>query len=269
MPGRYATSVPPARWRTALGTALTVAFALVCLGLVPLVLVSSGHRGGDARAGSTGFVPEYGKAARGDAADRWFLVDRRLLEGVAERLNDSWQLPGTVRMTGRSCDGTDVAYDPELSRIDVCYAFVSEIREQFAEAGAGPATAERTVGVLTETLYHEAGHALIDALRLPYTGREEDVADQFAAYSLIPQGEAGRAAIRAAAESYELYAAAADPAEADFADEHAHDAARAVNYRSYLHGFLQGAPHGSGPRAPSSSGAGDGLDAEVLPAARA
>ncbi|UGY92701.1 DUF4344 domain-containing metallopeptidase [Streptomyces gobiensis] len=246
MPGRYATSDLSSRWPTALGTILLVAFALVCLVVVPLLLVTSGAGADQTRTGSGGFVPEYGKPAGGTARERAFLQDHRVLEEVSGRLNELVAMPATVRMTGRSCGDTEVAYDPERARIDVCYEFVAEVREMFA---AAPSAADadiadiadavvdrKTVGVMTEALYHEAGHALLDKLALPYTGREEDVADQFAAYSLIPQGKKGQAAILAAAENYELYAEDTDPRDVDFAGPHAADAVRAVNYHSYLYG---------------------------------
>jgi Putative metallopeptidase len=105
----------------------------------------------------------------------------------------------------------------------------------FARDRASDAS-ERTAGAITETLYHEAAHALIDTLDLAPTGREEDVADQFAAYRLIPQGPAGRAAILAASDNYAQSAGARAPGDVDFADEHPPDATRAANYRCYLYG---------------------------------
>jgi hypothetical protein len=41
------------------------------------------------------------------------------------------------------------------------------------------------LGQLTFVVLHELGHALIDRHRIPFSGREEDTADQFAAYVIM------------------------------------------------------------------------------------
>ncbi|WP_431043825.1 DUF4344 domain-containing metallopeptidase [Streptomyces sp. P1-3] len=201
-----------------------------------------------------GLWTSYQPAKSDDQAwARDFLRQRRLPERVAERLNKRLKLRAKIGIEGRTCGDSDVAYDPEERRVELCYEFVDEVRELFeddaadaegdrdadaaGEAGAGAVAIEdKTAGVVTETLYHEVAHALIDRLDLPFVGREEDVADQFAAYHLIPQGKAGRAAVLAAADNYLLYAGQTDPADIDFADEHLPDAARAANYYCYVYG---------------------------------
>jgi hypothetical protein len=81
------------------------------------------------------------------------------------------------------------------NRIDVCVEFATDIwrinlshiplgTAGFIEVGPNLAYVEldRTSVVVAFALLHEAGHALIDVLRLPVAGREEDAADQFAAW---------------------------------------------------------------------------------------
>ncbi|KUJ67041.1 hypothetical protein ACZ90_32075 [Streptomyces albus subsp. albus] len=240
---------------------------------------------------------------------RDFLRHRRLPEQIAERLNKRLSVRTRIGIVGRACGDSDVSYDPEKGRIDLCYEFVDEVRGMFSEraesavadardggsgssgdshagyvptsrgnlpgarveqttdlgrrattsrkartgrtTGLGDRTTdpgdraggdldERTAGVVTETLYHEIAHALIDRLDLPIVGREEDVADQFAAYNLVPQGARGRAALLAAADNYTLYAERTDPQDIDYSDEHLPDAARSANYRCYLYGAAPG-----------------------------
>ncbi|MEC4019448.1 DUF4344 domain-containing metallopeptidase [Streptomyces sp. H27-D2] len=198
------------------------------------VMVTAAAPGQAAAPKSREIVASYQKAKRGGGDERAFLRENRLLERVSDKINKRLKIPGTIRMAGRSCGNTDVAYDPEKSRIDVCYEFVAEVREMFEDAG-GKNVRGSTAGVVSETLYHETAHALIDKLALPYTGREEDVADQFAAYNLIPQGMAGQRALLAAAENFHLYAIE-EGQKVDFSDEHSPSAARAATYRSYLYG---------------------------------
>ncbi|MBB1255858.1 hypothetical protein H3146_21210 [Streptomyces sp. OF3] len=254
MPGRYATdTLPPAcptlpqppagRYprRAVVGTLVGLTVALLCLVAVPLALLDSDE--GEARADSRGFVVEYGKAGRGEGADRRLLEGAGVLEKATDRLNKRLVLPSTIRVTARSCPDAAAHYDLEKSRIEICYSFVAEVRELFersvrdAEGAEGTERVRaKTLGVLTETVYHEAAHALIDKLGLPFTGREEDAADQFAAYHLIPQGRHGRAALLAAAENFALYAEDTDPADVDFGGEHSPDAVRAAAYYTYLYG---------------------------------
>ncbi|MBB1243168.1 hypothetical protein GL263_06255, partial [Streptomyces durbertensis] len=208
---------------------------LLCLVAVPLALLDSGE--GEARADSRGFVVEYGKAGEGEGADRRLLEGAGVLEEAADRLNARLVLPRTIRVTARTCPEAAAHYDLEKSRIEICYSFVAEVRELFERAEGDDARVRaKTLGVLTETIYHEAAHALIDKLELPFTGREEDAADQFAAYHLIPQGRHGRAALLAAAENFALYAEDTDPEDIDFGGEHSPDAVRAASYYTYLYG---------------------------------
>ncbi|MFI9204815.1 DUF4344 domain-containing metallopeptidase [Streptomyces sp. NPDC053048] len=212
--------------------------ALVAAGVCTAALATGCGTQSQAAAPPTrgGLSVSYQAPRGGDADERAFLRGRGLPEKVAADLNKAVRLPEPVEIVGRSCKKDDIPeYDPAGGRIVLCYGFIGEVRSMFeADGDADPAG--RTAGVVTETLYHEAAHALIDKLNLPFTGREEDVADQFAAYRLLRQGEAGRAALLAAADNYDQYARESDPADADPSDEHAPDAVRSANYRCYLYG---------------------------------
>lgn len=115
-----------------------------------------------------GFVVRYEELAPDDRKDASFLRSRRPMEIVAEAL-DTFVDPGReMSVVGRSCNGEGSAYDPETRRIEVCYDDVADERALFERAGRRPADDE-VVAVMIETLYHEAGHALVDVLNLPST----------------------------------------------------------------------------------------------------
>lgn len=199
---------------------------------------ASGRTAADGPASGGGLKAVYRSAGSGQAGARDFLRSRGLAEEVARRLNSRIDLPRTVRLEARSCGASEVSYDQRARRVDVCYEFVDEVRGMFARANR-PDVDARTAGVVRETLYHEAAHALVDQLDLPFVGREEDVADQFAAYQLVPQGARGANALLAAADNYALYARAADqdaPDAVEFTGAHTPDAARSANYLCYLYG---------------------------------
>ncbi|WP_157868575.1 DUF4344 domain-containing metallopeptidase [Streptomyces caatingaensis] len=225
---------PRARAPRARALAVATACAL-------LVTACGGSRAGGS-AGGGRLTVSYEAAKARDVRDRDFLRGRRLAERVADDLNRALRLPRDIAVTGRSCpEGDFPDYDPETGRVTLCYGYVGEVRSMFQDAEETRDDAgERTAGVVTETLYHELAHALIHRLDLRFTGHEEDVADQFAAYRLIPRGAAGRAALRAAADNYAQYAADSDPSDDDPSDEHAPDAARSANYLCYLYGSAPG-----------------------------
>ncbi|MEV0261666.1 DUF4344 domain-containing metallopeptidase [Streptomyces sp. NPDC050617] len=233
------------RRRRALGrTAAALAVMGVCAAATTACVGDESQAAASPTSG--GLSVSYEPAKSGKERGRAFLRERRIPERVARDVGARVRLPSDVTIVARSCgDSEQDVYDAETGRIVICYGTVEELHGMFEEAlgdggadsGDGRRTADaKTAGVVTETLYHEIAHALKDRLRLPVTGREEDVADQFAAYSLIPKGPSGVAAVLDAAESYALYARDTDPEDIDFSDEHAPDAARAANYRCYVYG---------------------------------
>ncbi|MEW1657646.1 DUF4344 domain-containing metallopeptidase [Streptomyces sp. NPDC093707] len=203
---------------------------------------SDSSRRGHGKGGPGGFTVQYrtgGKAARATA----YLRSRRVLERAAGRLNDTVDVPHRIPFAVRSCGAAEPAYDPETGTVDFCVEHVDEIRDRIEHAadGAGRPRAAgdrdaHVAAVLEETAYHEGAHALIDRLGLRFTGREEDVADQFAAVMLIGQGRAGDAKTLAAARDYTLSAEESPFDASDLLDEHSLDGQRAANYACYVYG---------------------------------
>ena len=85
------------------------------------------------------------------------------------------------------------------------------------------------VGNTLFTVYHELGHALIDLLKLPVIGREEDAVDGFAAVTMIPEkpDEVRDALIVAVGDGWRAQSdVAAEEDERAYWGEHALDAQR-------------------------------------------
>nr|WP_272924048.1 DUF4344 domain-containing metallopeptidase [Streptomyces sp. SID3343] len=182
-----------------------------------------------------GFVIRFEEPAVADRDGAAFLRERKVMETVTATLDAFVRMDRQVTVVGRSCAGEGSAYDPDRLRIDVCYDEVAEERGLFERAGRGRAD-DDVAAVLVETLYHEAGHALVDVVRPTLTDRaEEDAADRFAALMLLRQGPDGERLLRSAAEEYRLAAAEGDPA-AGGADEHSPDLVRAANHVCFLYG---------------------------------
>lgn len=155
--------------------------------------------------------------------------DRGIVDETVAALNDYVILPIDVGVVVRSCDD-GALYDPTKREIQVCLEDIVESRELIDDADE---VDEVDRGILVDTVNHEAGHALLDVYDMEFTGREEDVADQFSAFMSVRAGDQGLDDLESAAHGYEL---SANAYEADPTDEHTSDAQRAVNYQCYVYG---------------------------------
>jgi hypothetical protein len=115
------------------------------------------------------------------------LKSKRVLENLREFLSFI-RLPRILTLKLAGCNGDDNAsYEPEDLTVTVCYEYVDEVRKLAPKAAtaAGLTPENAVLGPLAEVFLHEVGHALFDQLRIPILGREEDAADQFAAFVLV------------------------------------------------------------------------------------
>jgi Putative metallopeptidase len=86
--------------------------------------------------------------------------------------------------------------------------------------------------------YHEMGHALVDVLRLPITGKEEDAVDQLSTLILAEsddQGEGEDAALNGAIWFF-LTGSENEITESAFADEHSLGQQRFYNIACWVYG---------------------------------
>jgi hypothetical protein len=115
------------------------------------------------------------------------LKKRRVLERLQEALSPV-RLPGTLMLKTEGCDGVSNAwYEPSEHAVSVCYEYIDEVlRNAPAKTTAAGITKQDAIlGPTIEVFAHETAHALFDMLRVPILGREEDAADQMAAYILL------------------------------------------------------------------------------------
>lgn len=113
------------------------------------------------------------------------LKERRVLETLQELLG-TFRLPRSLLLQTKDCDGTSNAWYEDRV-VTLCYEFVAEVvgRAMTTPAGHGVTREDAIVGTLVQVLLHETGHALFEQLDVPIFGREEDAADQFAAYLIL------------------------------------------------------------------------------------
>lgn len=170
------------------------------------------------------------------------LKERRVLERLRDHLSRV-PLPRPLSLQVAGCNGeTDAWYDPAQRAITICYeyvAYIDELRHNLppraVEAGLGPQDA--FVGPFLEVVAHEVAHALFHLFEVPILGREEDAADQVAAYTLLQLGdEQARLAILATAVMYAAEARSEAPKLRDFAAVHGTSAQRLFNLLCLAYG---------------------------------
>ena len=126
----------------------------------------------------------------GSVPDSWsnwetYVMDTEYFSSQAAWLNETFWLPKGLDMEVaiEICDEANAFYDRIHHRIVTCY----ELLEDTWNAYEGDITHGNDYlwNVVDAIFYHEVGHALIDVYDLPYTGNQEDVADQFTAYIML------------------------------------------------------------------------------------
>lgn len=164
------------------------------------------------------------------------LRERRVLEELQAYLGP-FRLPVTLTLKLASCDGANAWYEERV--ITVCYEYLADL---VAEAPTRPTPfgitrADAIVGPTMEVFLHEVAHGLFDVLGIPVLGREEDAADQIAAYLLLNLSKAeARRAVAGTAYMYLREANAFTPALKHFAGAHGVPAQRYYNLLCLAYG---------------------------------
>jgi hypothetical protein len=178
---------------------------------------------------SKSFPVEY--VAPVDQAHAWIYKaaqEQQVLETLS-RILGAVRMPRPVKLRLSGCDGVSNAwYDDTDHTVTFCYEFITDLARNAPEAAAsGIALDEAVIGPFTYFFLHEIGHALIDTLKLPVLGREEDAADRFAAFVLLQSGpDVASRTLRSTAWAFRHDARGRKLDETDFADVHGLDAQR-------------------------------------------
>ncbi|WCT06007.1 DUF4344 domain-containing metallopeptidase [Rhodococcus qingshengii] len=184
------------------------------------------------------FVATYEPAGTpATAAEETFLRERKVLDDFTDTMNEYVRIPRDVKVIAKDCGESNAFYVPDEHAIELCYELSAQERESFTSAGDSAEALDTAVyQSMVATLYHEVGHALIGELELPITGREEDVADQMAAYILTSDDES-KDYLLTTADSYALAGSRIDTYDdTAFSDSHSLDAQRSVNFLCYVYG---------------------------------
>jgi hypothetical protein len=199
----------------------------------PLDAASETERGG---AGQGKWIPTYVDSNRPEfRAIAQRLKQQQYLETLADGLNQRFPIPRNLAVRLEECGEDNAYYRPSDAAIVLCYEFVQRLARLYAPDGRWTAEQREAVdGATSFVMMHEVGHALVDVLDLPITGREEDAVDQLAAYMLIQGGDKG--AWSALNGVLALQTGERQVAEWRLAGEHSLDTQRLYNVACWIYG---------------------------------
>lgn len=135
-------------------------------------------------------IPFYGPVS----AQHQTLADHvhrgQFAEKLADMINSTLLLKKNLGIGFESCGEANAYFDPSRRAIIYCFEYIDLIIKTAKEdhqvtSMPREASAKVIDGVVASIFLHELGHAIFAINQVPITGREEDVADQFATwYSL-------------------------------------------------------------------------------------
>jgi len=160
------------------------------------------------------------------------------LKEFADFVNESVELPSAVDIRFAECGQVNAFYDPNEKQISTCYELVEHYVVQMAqEYPDQDAAMEAAEGAFMLVPFHELGHALVDVMDLPITGREEDAVDQLAAWAMIDSGAGDEAVLNSALSYYRsAERSGGQVSAAEFADEHSLNLQRFYNLVCWVYG---------------------------------
>lgn len=106
----------------------------------------------------------------------------KYLEAIAEVTNKVLNVPFDLKVEFTECKIPNAFYGN--GKIILCYELFSSYLRSFGNV-------DSVYDMGANIFFHELGHAFVDKLKLPITGREEDVVDQFAAFMIFKLKGAG------------------------------------------------------------------------------
>lgn len=172
----------------------------------------------------------------------------RTLEYFVEYINSSFSLPVNLTLTVKPCEEANAYYKAESREMLFCQELFEDLYAQAEEMGGENKEDVRALylDAVIFTLYHEFGHAAVDVYDLPITGREEDAADQIAAW-IILNGvwEEEADGVAASLDAADFFALTGDYETEDaesakdlpFWDSHSLDSQRYYNIVCWTYGF--------------------------------
>jgi Putative metallopeptidase len=178
------------------------------------------------------------KDSRGRAKMRTGAGNEHTIGRIVEELNNQFSLPNDIYICFKDCHSPDAYYDDETCQVVLCYQLIDDYQDLFSRKVRNKSKLNEAVkGAMAATFLHELGHALVDVLHLPTTGKEEDAVDQLSTLILVNRIEDGEEMALAAARAFKLYADLEKGEEKLYWDEHSLDEQRFYDTICMVYGY--------------------------------
>ncbi|HOD40887.1 MAG TPA: DUF4344 domain-containing metallopeptidase [Candidatus Wallbacteria bacterium] len=173
------------------------------------------------------------------------IKESQIFETLAQHLGLQIKLPAELKLKLCMAGEENAYYDSEKKEILISYELLRYF-EKLVESQQGLSEDEKAelfVDLAFFVTLHELGHALIDIFDLPITGKEEDVADQLAAWIILKTfGDDDHQAVLALINASEWFVAEFDAGQIkaedlEFAGSHSLDPQRFYNMITWAYGF--------------------------------
>lgn len=217
----------------ALLPALVLAMALASCSAPPDPSQAEVDALGDPTPGSGSIHIVYEESAEYDFLAR-SLAGSGVFEGIAEAVTSVVALPSDIDTVFTTCGVANAFYLD--GRVTMCYEFFDLFTSIFLQTSDDPQVVlESVLGTGAWVYLHELGHALVDQLEIPITGREEDSVDTLATLILLLGDSEG--AVLSAADNFYFMARAAEGEEnLPYWDQHSLDAQRQYDIACLVYG---------------------------------
>ena len=167
----------------------------------------------------------------------------KYLETMTAEWNAVVNLPMDITVLFGECGQANAFYNSEEVAIIMCLELLDYFVRVFGpQVETEEEAFEMAIGAFTFTLHHELGHALVDVLDLPITGKEEDAVDQLSATIFLDDAdpETAQPVLDAAfwflSEAEAQEASGASPSDLPFYGEHSLSPARFYNLLCWVYG---------------------------------
>jgi len=183
---------------------------------------------------------------------RALMENTHLLEEVADDVNASLTLPYDIALVGEQCGTANASWNSTARLLKVCYEladlnlrlFEQDPDHERAHPGHHDTDpAQAAINATIGAFFHELGHTVISLYDLPITGREEDVADQLAAFAILEPQDLLKQFPNAAGVAgdyglmFKLWAAGPEgDSRTDFAAAHSLSQTRMFNLKCWIYG---------------------------------
>jgi hypothetical protein len=170
-----------------------------------------------------------------------YMQRQQMLETFASIVEEKVRWKPPLALVGADCGVNNAFYAPSERAIVLCYELVQD-RLQSVTTRLKSATPDiqlaAAIGAIAFVMMHELAHALLHMSSASFLGREEDVADQFAAYTILESKRTNHGATMAFGALIAYDNASGYYTQRHYAGTHSLDPQRRYNLACWIYGWL-------------------------------